>query len=92
MHFGPFCPSSQPAQAIYDAFQAEAVHRRERKLDDWIRCEREAVYRAACLCAEQHGLAKPTMQDVEPAERYALGSADYDAKWAYGLAAHMTRQ
>ena len=28
----------------------------------------------------------PTMAEVESAERYAMGSVDYGAKWAYGVA------
>lgn len=32
-----------------------------------------------------HGLIVPTLQQVERAERYAMGSVDYGAKWAYGV-------
>lgn len=90
MQYDPFRPHQQPAQTIYDAFQSEATHRRQRTLDEWIRLEREAVHRSACQHAEHYGLTKPSMQDVEEAERYARGSADYGAKWAYGVASKMT--
>lgn len=92
MQYDPFRPHGQPAQAIYDAFQAEASQRRKRTLDEWIRMEREAVHKAACQYAEQHGLAPPTVEAVEDAERYARGSVDYGAKWAYVVASHMARR
>ncbi|MFK4706153.1 hypothetical protein ABIC83_002992 [Roseateles asaccharophilus] len=81
----PWRPSRQPAQTLYDAFQAEAKHRKGRQLQDWIRLEREAVHRAACEYASQHGLARPSIETVERAERYACGSTDYGSKWAYTL-------
>lgn len=87
----PFRPRHQPAQVLYDAFQAEAAHRKHRQLDDWIRLELEAVHRAACEYASRHGLQHPSMEAVEAAERYARGSADYGAKWAYTLAHRMAR-
>lgn len=88
----PFRPHQQPAQAIYDAFQSEAAHRRARSLDVWPRLEREAVHKSACQYAEHYGLTKPSMQDVEDAERYARGSIDYGAKWAYVVASHMAKR
>jgi hypothetical protein len=87
----PFRPRQQPAQLIYDAFQAEAAHRERRQLADCIRLELAAVHRAACEYASLHGLQRPSMEDVEAAERYARGSADYGAKWAYTLAHKMAQ-
>ena len=92
MQYDPFRPHGQPAQAIYDAFQSEATHRRKRTLDEWTRLEREAVHKAACQYAEQHGFTAPSVLAVEEAERYARGSADYGAKWAYVVASQMTKR
>lgn len=92
MQHDPFRPHRQPAQAIYDAFQLEATHRRQRKLDEWIRLEREAVFAAAGKYAEEHSLVKPTMLEIESAERYARGSVDYGSKWAHGVASLLTDQ
>lgn len=87
----PFLPRSEPARTLYLAFQAEAKHRKERTGAEWIEAERKAVWSAACGYAEEHGLPAPTMEQVERAERYAMGSVDYGAKWAYALATSMTR-
>ena len=42
--------------------------------------------------ASRHGLQHSSMEAVEAAERYARGSADYGAKWAYTLAHRMARR
>ncbi|MDR6389261.1 hypothetical protein [Paraburkholderia phenoliruptrix] len=78
-----FEPRHEPARSIYRAFQQEAGRRKERSVDEWIKCEREAVFREAAQQAVFLGLRAPTMDDVARAERYAMGSADYGAKWAY---------
>jgi hypothetical protein len=62
---------------LYDAFQAEALHRKSRDLDEWIRLELQAVFNAAALYAQEHGLSAPTFDDVATAERIARGSEDY---------------
>ena len=80
-----FRPRHQPAQLIYDAFQATAKTR-EGIPEEWIAKERNAVWVAAKTYADQNGLPEPTLQMVEQAETYAYGSADYGAKWAYKLA------
>lgn len=69
-----FKPTFEPARSIYIAFQEEAVKRDKRDKRD------DAVWQADKL-----GLRRPTLADVEQAEQYALGSADYGAKWAYGV-------
>lgn len=85
----PFRPRHEPARTIYDAFQAEAKRRKERTVEEWVRAERDAVWRAARDYAQQHELTIPTMAQVESAERYAMGSVDYGAKWAYQVERHM---
>lgn len=85
----PFRPSHQPAQVIYDSLTAETTHRKSRGVDEWIKKEREAVWRAARDYAQQHGLAVLTMEDVKKAELSAMGHTDYAAKWAYGVTERM---
>jgi hypothetical protein len=82
-------PRQAPASVLYDAFQAEAVHRKSRDLEEWIRLELEAVHRAACSYAAGHGLHQPSMEEVAAAERYARGSADCGSKWAIVLTERM---
>lgn len=84
-----FRPRAAPASVLYDAFQAEALHRKGRDVEEWIKLELEAVHRAACSYAAEHGLHPPTMEEVVAAERYARGSADYGSKWAVVLAEKM---
>ncbi|MFN9473963.1 hypothetical protein [Acidovorax sp.] len=90
MNFDPFRPSRQPAQIIYDTFQAEAQFRKGRALEEWQRKEVEAVFFAACKFASDNGLRAPTMEEVLASERYARGSVDYGAKWAYVLSEKMS--
>lgn len=78
-----FEPSSEPARSIYGAFQAEAAKRVERSVDEWQYLELAAVYREAVTQAQELGLRVPTLADIVNAERYASGSIDYGAKWAY---------
>ena len=77
---------------LYDAFQAEALHRKGRDVEEWIRLELEAVHRAACSYAADHGLKPPPMEEVAVAERIARGSADYGSKWAILVAEKMVKQ
>jgi hypothetical protein len=84
-------PTSQPAQRIYDAFEAEARNRNACAGLEWIVNERNAVHAAARSAASDFGLRCPTIEDVIAAENYATGSADYGAKWAYALADRMQR-
>ncbi|WDD90274.1 hypothetical protein Bsp3421_000097 (plasmid) [Burkholderia sp. FERM BP-3421] len=78
-----FEPRREPARSIYHAFQAEATKRKGRSVDEWLAAERDAVFREAALQAQRLGLRVPTMDDVVSGERYAVGSVDYGAKWAY---------
>lgn len=87
----PFRPSQEPARAIHDAFQREADKRKGRSVDVWIAAELEAVFEAARLAAGQHGLRPLSMDEIKSAERYARGSADYGAKWAYTVVDAMRR-
>ena len=80
-----FEPRHEPARSIYLAFQAEAAKRKGRPVDAWIKAEREAVLRECAHQAQMRGLRAPSMDEVTAAERYAQGSADYGAKWAYQL-------
>lgn len=86
-----FRPRQAPASVLYDAFQAEALHRKGRDAEEWIRLELEAVHRAACSYAAMHGLVSPSMEDVAAAERIARGSVDYGSKWALMVAEKMVK-
>lgn len=81
-----FRPHREPAMSIYDAFQKEAGNRKGREVSEWVKAEREAVWQAARDQAGMLGLRCPTLAEVESAERYAMGSVDYGAKWAYQVA------
>lgn len=85
-----FEPSNEPARSIYLAFRAESAKRKGRSLDEWISAERKAVHDACVKAAATYGLPAPLLEQVAAAERYAMGSADYGAKWAYQLARGMT--
>nr|WP_241019530.1 hypothetical protein [Burkholderia sp. Ac-20345] len=78
-----FEPRREPARSIYHAFQAEATKRKGRSIDEWLAAERDAVFREATHQAQSLGLRAPTMDEVVSGERYAAGSVDYGAKWAY---------
>ena len=80
-----FRPRVEPARAIYDAFQKDALNRPKRG-DDWIELERLAVWRAARDWAMAHALNIPTLDQIKDAEISASGHVDYGAKWAYRVA------
>jgi hypothetical protein len=80
-----FEPRNEPAKSIYLAFQNEAKKRKGRSPGEWIQAEREAVYAECQKQADLLSLKRPSMAEVEAAERYAMGSIDYGAKWAYQL-------
>ena len=80
-----FEPRREPARSIYQAFQAEAEKRNGRSCDEWMAAEKDAVHREAAFQAQQMGMQVPSIQQVAAAERYASGSVDYGAKWAYGV-------
>ena len=54
-----FRPRQAPASVLYDAFQEEALHRKNRDVGEWIRLELEAVHRAACTYAANTGCIHP---------------------------------
>lgn len=87
----PFRPSQEPARATHDAFQLEADKRKGRALDVWIAAELQVVFEAAQLAAERPGLRKLSMEEVQSAEGYARGSADYGSKWAYTVVGSLRR-
>jgi len=89
MHYVPFAPRDEPAATIYAALLEETKKRRGRALEQWIRQEREAVYRAAVGYAASSGLCVPNMEQVIAAERSAMGHVDYAAKWARGVSQAM---
>ncbi|MCO3748727.1 hypothetical protein FA132_25745 [Pseudomonas aeruginosa] len=78
-----FQPTVEPARSIYAAFQAEARNRSGRSVEEWMAAELNAVHRESVYQAQALGLRAPSRAEVESAERYARGSADYGAKWAY---------
>jgi hypothetical protein len=86
-----FEPRHGPARSIYLAFQKEAEKRKERSVDAWMAAERDAVFREAVHQAQRLGMRAPTMDQVIRAERYATGSADYGAKWAYCIVEAMQK-
>lgn len=88
----PFVPHKDPAKSIYLAFQLEAANRKGRSPAEWIKAEREAVHAAAMMQAERLGLSALSLQEIEAAERYAMGSVDYGAKWAYQVVDAMRRK
>jgi hypothetical protein len=82
---GFFRPKTEPAQLLYDTFQNEAKKRPEKPVEEWILSERKAVWSAARDYAQQHGLRVLSLEEIEAAERYAMGHIDYGAKWAYRI-------
>lgn len=87
----PMRPIFEPATSIYDAFCMAAKKRCTFKNDEWIAYEREAVLETAKRLAVELNLRVPLLEEVERAEINAVGSADYGAKWARGVAGAMTR-
>lgn len=81
----PIRPTRDPARSIYDAFQAESAKRAGRSIDEYVTAEREAVLRESISQARRLRLQPPTMGEIIAAEQNAYGSADYGAKWAYGV-------
>jgi hypothetical protein len=86
-----FEPRREPARSIYLAFQAEATKRKGRSVNEWLTAEREAVFRESAHQAQMLGLRVPSMDEIVSAERYATGSVDYGAKWAYCVVDAMRR-
>jgi hypothetical protein len=86
-----FEPRHEPARSLYNAFQAEAAKRRERSVDEWLAEERNAVFREATHQAQKLGMRAPSMDEVASAERYAVGSVDYGAIWAYRVVEAMRK-
>lgn len=85
-----FEPSRDPAKSIYLAFQEEAKKRKARSVEEWTAGERDAVHHECARQAQVLGLQALTIEQVVSAERYAVGSIDYGAKWAHQLARVMT--
>lgn len=81
----PWEPRCEPARTLYLAFREEATRRKGRAIEEWISAERDAVWKAACAFARANGLDEPSIELVARAERYAMGSTDYGATWAYTL-------
>ena len=87
-----FQPTVEPARSIYRAFQEEAKNRKGRSVEEWMAAELGAVHRESVHQAQALGLRVPTVDEVKDAERYAMGSADYGAKWAYRVVDAMHRK
>lgn len=85
-----FRPRTDPARTIYDTLQVEAEKRTLASIA-WIESERQTVWRAARDYAQQHRMRVPTLEEVECAEKRAIGHVDYGARWAYGVAELMRR-
>ena len=91
MPFDHFRPTMEPARSIYDALIAEAEHRPGRVCEEWINAERAAVWKVARRMAELRGLRIPTLEEIERAERTAIGHVDYAAKVAYAVSDTMMK-
>ena len=89
--YDPFQSRHEPARTIYEAFQAEAAHRRQREVDVWIRAERDVVHSTAAQLASEYGLRSPSIAEVEAAECRARGHIDYGLKWALYVVEAMRR-
>lgn len=87
-----FQPNVEPARSIYAAFQVEAKNRSGRSFEEWMAAELNAVHREAVSQAQALGLRAPSREEVESAERYAMGSADYGATWAYKVVDAMRKK
>lgn len=84
--FDPFRPNRPLPRVVYDAFQKEAEKRNIDKSSLlWIKDERQAVYKAAKRYCKENGLPVLSLKEIEEAEQFAVGSADYGAKWAYKI-------
>lgn len=84
-------PEFEPAASLYDAFVRASKNRKDVSVDQWIERERMAVFNAAKHIAEKMNLRCPTLEEVAKAESNAVGSSDYGAKWARGVAGAMLR-
>jgi hypothetical protein len=84
-----FRPIREPARSIHDALLREASKRTSRTVDEWLTAERDAVLREAVFQAHRLGLHIPSLEEVERAERLAVGHTDYAAKWSNGVARFM---
>jgi lysophospholipase L1-like esterase len=80
-----FEPIHEPARSLYRAFGQEASNRNGRTIEQWLTAECNAMLTEAAKQAVMLGLRAPTLEEIVRAERYACGSADYGAKWAYGI-------
>ncbi len=87
-----FRPTRALPRALYDAFQKEADKREGKTVEEWIRNENMAVWKAARDYALAHELKPPTMQQVVDKSHYASGHIDYGAKWVYGVESIMGKE
>ena len=78
-------PSGELSSLIYDAFNEVAKDRGKYKHPEWILREREAVFVCVKTYALNHNLMPLSLKEIECAENYALGSADYGSKWAHRI-------
>jgi organic hydroperoxide reductase OsmC/OhrA len=92
MRIKMFEPKHEPAKTFYLAFEKEAENRKGKDPEDWILAERSAVYNAALDYATRKNLVPLTMEEIEKAEIYATGSADYGAKWAFKVVQALERK
>jgi len=79
--YDPFRPRREPQLTLYKTLLEEAKNRSYKDPEEWIECERKAVWRAARDYAQQHGLRVPTIEEVEKGENYASGHVDYASKF-----------
>lgn len=86
-----FEPRSEPARRLYLALKDEARHRSERSLDDWIRLERERMWKEARDYAMMYSLPAPTIDEIKKAESSACGHVDYAEKFAHYVAALLSK-
>lgn len=87
----PFEPRHEPAKSIYLAFQAEAEKRKGRTPEQWSEAEVNAVLAEANRQSDLRDLRPVTREQVERAQIYASGSADYGLTWTMQVIRAMQR-
>lgn len=88
----PFEPRHEPAKSIYLAFQTEATKRGGRTPDQWSEAEISAVLAEANRQSDLLDMRPVTREQVEQAEIYARGSADYGLTWTVQVVKDMEKK
>lgn len=73
-------------ETLRAAIVAETAHRKDRTTEEWILAERQCVLGAINKLRAQSGYPPVTLENVERAERTAIGHSDYISKYAHAAA------